>query len=311
METCEFKFEWLKHIYTPFAFNTSLPVILHNVCVCYKSSYRLVTRWTTLQRSIGINFCGFFHFNPLWPPSFCCLHAVKVKEAVGIDEVVDTLCHSGYSALFLYLGGCKHGVIPLVTISCFTAPNYIPLRTLKGPLYFTPPRATPIAPTFFFSPWPLGDWDFLLGSPMLPASTSRTYMPLRPSLKSNIYPFLSKMPQLTSYLSIMPVKKIPRSKEFNCPHTNEPKFWVDHIWSLRQLGVKSAGFTSSTFPIQPDFSQNQLAAITVNTGSPRTLILGPVEVSARCPQESCCCTSSESNTVRNLGFRIRLSSCHW
>jgi hypothetical protein len=35
---------------------------------------------------------------------------------------------------------------------------------------------------------------------------------------------------------------------------------------------KSTGFTSSTFPIQPDFSQNQPAAITLNTGSPRTLI---------------------------------------
>ena len=35
---------------------------------------------------------------------------------------------------------------------------------------------------------------------------------------------------------------------------------------------KSTGFTSSTFPIQPDFSQNQPAAITLNTGSPRTLV---------------------------------------
>ena len=34
----------------------------------------------------------------------------------------------------------------------------------------------------------------------------------------------------------------------------------------------STSFTSSTFPIQPDFSQNQLAAITLNTGSPRTLV---------------------------------------
>jgi len=114
---------------------------------------------------------------------------VKVIKAVGIDEVVVIPRHSGYSAPFLYLGGCKHGVIPLVTISCFTAPNYVPLPTMKGPLSFTPPRATPIAPTFIFSPCPLGDWDFLIGSPMLPASTSMTYMPLRPSLKSNIYPF--------------------------------------------------------------------------------------------------------------------------
>ena len=34
---------------------------------------------------------------------------------------------------------------------------------------------------------------------------------------------------------------------------------------------KSTGFTSSTFPIQPDFSQNQPAAITLNTDSARTL----------------------------------------
>jgi hypothetical protein len=36
---------------------------------------------------------------------------------------------------------------------------------------------------------------------------------------------------------------------------------------------KSTGFTSSTFPIQPDFSQDQPAAITHNTGSPRTTLL--------------------------------------
>ena len=36
--------------------------------------------------------------------------------------------------------------------------------------------------------------------------------------------------------------------------------------------LKSVFFiTSSTFPIQPDFSQLQQAAITLNTGSPRTL----------------------------------------
>jgi hypothetical protein len=35
---------------------------------------------------------------------------------------------------------------------------------------------------------------------------------------------------------------------------------------------QSTGFTSSTIPIQLDFSQNQTAAITLNTGSPQTLI---------------------------------------
>jgi hypothetical protein len=37
---------------------------------------------------------------------------------------------------------------------------------------------------------------------------------------------------------------------------------------------EGTSFTSSTFPIQPDFSQNQPAVITLNTGSPRTL--GPM-----------------------------------
>ena len=40
---------------------------------------------------------------------------------------------------------------------------------------------------------------------------------------------------------------------------------------LKFIFFKSASFTSSTFSIQPDFSQNQPAAITLNTGSPRTL----------------------------------------
>jgi hypothetical protein len=36
---------------------------------------------------------------------------------------------------------------------------------------------------------------------------------------------------------------------------------------------KKHRFTSSTFPIQPDFPQNQPAAITLlNTGPPRTLL---------------------------------------
>jgi hypothetical protein len=43
-------------------------------------------------------------------------------------------------------------------------------------------------------------------------------------------------------------------------------------WLKSVLFLKArTGFTSSTFPIQLDISQNQLAAITLNTGSPRTL----------------------------------------
>jgi hypothetical protein len=40
---------------------------------------------------------------------------------------------------------------------------------------------------------------------------------------------------------------------------------------LKSVFLKSTSFASSTFPIQPDFPQNQPAAITLNTGSPRTL----------------------------------------
>ena len=38
--------------------------------------------------------------------------------------------------------------------------------------------------------------------------------------------------------------------------------------------IKNTGFTSSTIPIEQDFSQNQPAAITLNTSSPRTLGVG-------------------------------------
>ena len=38
------------------------------------------------------------------------------------------------------------------------------------------------------------------------------------------------------------------------------------------FNFRSLNFTSSIFPIQPNFSQNQPAAITLNTSSPRTLL---------------------------------------
>ena len=47
-------------------------------------------------------------------------------------------------------------------------------------------------------------------------------------------------------------------------------------WNPFLFYLKSTGFTSSTFPIQLDFSQNQPAAITLNIGSPRTLAVSVV-----------------------------------
>ena len=43
-------------------------------------------------------------------------------------------------------------------------------------------------------------------------------------------------------------------------------------WNPFLFYFKSTSFTSSTFPNQPDFSQNQLAVITLNIGSPHTLL---------------------------------------
>jgi hypothetical protein len=53
------------------------------------------------------------------------------------------------------------------------------------------------------------------------------------------------------------------------PDKNPPPQWLPV--EIRFF-FGSTGFASSTFPIQPDFSQNQLAAITLKTGSPRTLV---------------------------------------
>jgi hypothetical protein len=60
----------------------------------------------------------------------------------------------------------------------------------------------------------------------------------------------------STYFTIHPGKNPP------------PQRWL--LVEIRFI-VKNTGFTSSVFPIQPDFSQNQPAAITLNTGSPRTL----------------------------------------
>jgi hypothetical protein len=49
------------------------------------------------------------------------------------------------------------------------------------------------------------------------------------------------------------------------------------IPGLNPFFFESTGFTSSTFPIQPDFSESKPAAITLNTGSSRTLNLAWVK----------------------------------
>jgi hypothetical protein len=76
------------------------------------------------------------------------------------------------------------------------------------------------------------------------------------NLRTRWYPALDESNRMKSaYFKIHPGKKSSSSK------------WLPVEISF----FLSTGFTSSTFPIQPDFSQNQLAAITLNTGSPQTL----------------------------------------
>jgi hypothetical protein len=60
----------------------------------------------------------------------------------------------------------------------------------------------------------------------------------------------------SAYLTIHPGK--------NPPPQNDS--WLNSFFPQ----TKSTDFTSSTFLVQPDFSQNQPAAITQNTGSPQT-----------------------------------------
>ena len=55
------------------------------------------------------------------------------------------------------------------------------------------------------------------------------------------------------------------------PGKNPPPQNGCRLKSILFIYFKSTGFTSSTFPIEPDFSQNQPATITLNTGFPRTL----------------------------------------
>ena len=73
------------------------------------------------------------------------------------------------------------------------------------------------------------------------------------------YPTLDESnPMKSAYFTIHLGKKPP--PENNC--------WLKFI--LFYL-FKNIGFTSSTFPIQPNFLQNQPAAIPLKTGSLRTL----------------------------------------
>jgi hypothetical protein len=77
------------------------------------------------------------------------------------------------------------------------------------------------------------------------------------------YPDLDKPNWMKSaYFIILPSKNSPPQMVV---------VWNPYFFNFLILNVLSTGFTSSIFPIQLDFSQNQPAAITLNTGSPRTL----------------------------------------
>jgi hypothetical protein len=163
---------------------------------------------------------------------------VKVIDADGSDELAATPFHSGYSALFYHLDGCKHGVISFVYISWFSVPYKVPISSIKGPLHSTPSRAKPIAHLFFFFFARSIGGTFSLVLQCCPLLLVR-HICLCGPLKNQIFNFFDQkhLNQILTHL-YCPRQNFTRSKEFNCPHTNEPKILVDHIWSLGQLGVK-------------------------------------------------------------------------
>ena len=75
----------------------------------------------------------------------------------------------------------------------------------------------------------------------------------------------------------------------------------------------NTGFTSSTFPIQPDFSQNQPASITLNTGSPWTLHMGQEPWPWNCegPKKSKCPKAVPQRTSNIMWCGHRSSSGVW
>jgi len=79
------------------------------------------------------------------------------------------------------------------------------------------------------------------------------------------YPALNESNQMKStYFTIHPGKNPPPQNGCRL------KSVFIHLFIF-----KSTDFTSSTFPIQPNFPQNHPAAITLNTRSPRTLVCPP------------------------------------
>ena len=126
-------------------------VILQNVCVCYEISCRWV-RWTTLQRSVGINFCGFLHFNPLWAPSFWSLHVVKAMPAVGSDEMDVSPRHSGYRPLFSQIGRLLAWSNSIgYSFMFYRAQLRTPCHN-EGPIIFHPAKSHIHSPRDFFFP---------------------------------------------------------------------------------------------------------------------------------------------------------------
>ena len=89
-----------------------------------------------------------------------------------------------------------------------------------------------------------------------------------PKPKNIWYLTLDELNQMKyAYFKIHPDNYLP-------PHNNcqlKSALFVSILFCF-VLFCLNIGFTSSIFPIQSDFSQNQLAVITLNTGSPRTLI---------------------------------------
>jgi hypothetical protein len=80
--------------------------------------------------------------------------------------------------------------------------------------------------------------------------------------RTSSYPALNEPNRMNSAYFIIHPGKSP-------PPQNDCRLKSD--FKNKNKKQKNNGSTSSTFPIQPGFSQNQPAAITLNTSFPRTL----------------------------------------
>ena len=105
------------------------------------------------------------------------------------------------------------------------------------------------------------------------------------------YPALDESNRMKSACFTIHLNKNPPPQN-RCKLKSRFNYSFNLMNELIKIKIWITNFTSSTFPIQPDFSQHQPVTITLTTGSPRTLEWGPLHTRDREPV-----TTSTSSTL--------------